>query len=89
MSKYKFHTIDCAEQLMATAPSGRTRRSVVFVTHNLGEALSLRDRVVMLATGGQEVVNLRVPFQHSRDVLELPFTKEFRELEHDLSQKLV
>ncbi len=65
------------------------RRSVVFVTHDLGEALLLGDRIVMLATGGKELVNLKVPFQHPRDVSELPFTKEFRELEHDLSQKLV
>jgi len=64
------------------------RRSVVFVTHDLSEALLLGDRIVMLATGGQEVVNLKVPFQHPRDVSELPFTKEFRELERELSQKL-
>ena len=64
------------------------RRSVVFVTHDLSEALLLGDRIVMLATGGKEVVNLKVPFPHPRDVSELPFAKEFRELEHDLSQKL-
>lgn len=65
------------------------RRSVVFVTHDLSEALLLGDRIVMLATGGQEVVNLEVPFRHPRDVSELPFTREFRELEHELSQKLL
>ena len=65
------------------------RRSCVFVTHDLSEALLLGDRIVMLSTGGKEVVNLKVPFQHPRDVSELPFTKEFRELEHDLSQKLL
>ena len=65
------------------------RRSVVFVTHDLSEALLLGDRIVMLGTGGKEIVNLKVPFQHPRDVAELPFTKEFRELEHELSQKLL
>ena len=65
------------------------RQSVVFVTHDLSEALLMGDRIVMLATGGKEVVNLKVPFQHPRDVSELPFTKEFRELEHDLTQKLL
>ena len=65
------------------------RRSVVFVTHDLSEALLLGDRIVMLGTGGKEIENLKVPFQHPRDVAELPFTKEFRELEHDLSQKLL
>ena len=65
------------------------RRSVVFVTHDLSEALLLGDRIVMLGTGGKEIVNLKVPFQHPRDVAELPFTKEFRLLEHDLSQKLL
>ena len=64
------------------------RRSVVFVTHDLSEALLLGDRIVMLAPGGKEVVNLKVPFGHPRDVVELPFSSEFRELEHDLSQKL-
>lgn len=64
------------------------RCSVVFVTHDLTEALLMGDRIVMLATGGKEVVNLKVPFPHPRDVGELPFAKEFRELEHDLSQKL-
>lgn len=65
------------------------RRSVVFVTHDLSEALLLGDRIVMLAAGGKEVVNFKVPFQHPRDVSGLPFTKEFRELEHGLSQKLL
>ena len=65
------------------------RRSVVFVTHDLSEALLLGDRIVMLAAGGKQVVNFKVPFQHPRNVAELPFTKEFRELEHNLSQKLM
>lgn len=64
------------------------RRSVVFVTHDLNEALLLGDRIVMLASGGKEVVNIKVPFRHPRDVNELPFTREFRKLEHELSQKL-
>ena len=50
---------------------------------------SLASAVVMLGTGDKEVVNLKVPFQHPRDVAELPFSREFRELEHDLSQKLL
>ena len=65
------------------------RRSVVFVTHDLSEALLLGDRIVMLAPGCKEVVNFKVPFPHPRNVSELPFTKEFRELEHHLAQKLM
>jgi NitT/TauT family transport system ATP-binding protein len=63
------------------------RPSVVFVTHDLSEALLLGDRVIMLSQGRIEV-DLRVPFSHPRDVEELPYTKEFVELERDLWQRL-
>lgn len=63
------------------------RPAVVFVTHDLGEALLLGDRVVLLGRGEIDV-DLRVPFSHPRDTEELPFTAEFRELESDLWHRL-
>jgi NitT/TauT family transport system ATP-binding protein len=63
------------------------RPSVVFVTHDLSEALLLGDRVIMLSQGRIEV-DLKVPFSHPRAVEELPYTKEFVELERDLWQRL-
>jgi NitT/TauT family transport system ATP-binding protein len=63
------------------------RSAVVFVTHDLTEALLMADRVVLLNNGKIDV-DLRVPFKHPRDVEELPYTSEFRELEHELWERL-
>lgn len=61
------------------------RKSVVFITHDLEEAISLSDRVVVLSAGpatfpiGEFVIDLPRP----RDVSEIRLTKRFIEL-HDL-----
>jgi NitT/TauT family transport system ATP-binding protein len=58
------------------------RKSVVFVTHDLEEAISLSDRVVVLSAGpashpvGEFPINLSRP----RDVSEVRLTPEFLEL---------
>ena len=62
----------------------RTRSSVVFVTHDLTEALLLGDRLIIMAPGGRVVEDLRLPFPHPRYPRELPFTDEFRDLERKL-----
>lgn len=62
----------------------RTRCSVVFVTHDLAEALLLGDRLIIMAPGGRIVEDLRLPFTHPRHPRELPFTDEFRALERKL-----
>jgi NitT/TauT family transport system ATP-binding protein len=58
------------------------RKSVVFVTHDLEEAISLSDRVVVLSAGpashpvGEFPINLSRP----RDVSEVRLTPEFLEM---------
>jgi NitT/TauT family transport system ATP-binding protein len=60
------------------------RKSVIFITHDLEEAISLSDRVVVLSAGpatrpiGEYVIDLPRP----RDVAEIRHTKRFVEL-HD------
>jgi NitT/TauT family transport system ATP-binding protein len=62
------------------------RKSVVFITHDLEEAISLSDRVVILSAGpashpiGQYVIDLPRP----RDVAEIRHTPRFVELHRDI-----
>lgn len=62
----------------------RTRSSVIFVTHDLTEALLLGDRVIIMGPGGRILKDLVLPFARPRDPAELPFTDEFRSLERKL-----
>ncbi|WP_375481077.1 ABC transporter ATP-binding protein [uncultured Jatrophihabitans sp.] len=58
-----------------------TGASVVLVTHDLGEAISLSDRVVMLSWPPSTVVeDLAIPFGHDRDVAGLRSDPQFLEL---------
>jgi NitT/TauT family transport system ATP-binding protein len=66
----------------------RTRSSVIFVTHDLTEALLLGDRLIIMAPGGRIVQDLRLPFEHPRNSRELPFTPAFRDLERQLREGL-
>lgn len=60
----------------------RDRKTVVFVTHDLAEALLLADRVVLLG-GGHVVRDLKVPFSRPR-TLEVSMSSEFQALRHEL-----
>jgi NitT/TauT family transport system ATP-binding protein len=51
---------------------GATRKTVVFITHSVDEALTLADRVlVMSARPGRIIAEVPIPFERPRDVLEL------------------
>jgi NitT/TauT family transport system ATP-binding protein len=51
---------------------GATRKSVVFITHSVDEALTLADRVlVMSARPGHITAELPIPFERPRDVFEM------------------
>lgn len=65
-----------------------SRRSVIFVTHDLGEALLLADRVILLG-GGEIKKELVVPFERPRDPLLLPLTDQFVAIERDLMKYLL
>lgn len=62
--------------------------AVVFVTHDLNEALLMGDRVVVMGTGGKVIEDLKLPFGRPRDAAELPYTEEFRRLERRLHHLL-
>lgn len=57
------------------------RQTVVFVTHDLAEALTLSDRVIVLTTRpGRIKAAFEVNFARPRDEVALPETKEYSEL---------
>ncbi len=66
------------------------RKSVVFITHDLEEAISLSDRVVVLSAGpatraiGEFVIDLARP----RDVAEVRLTRRFLELHREIWELL-
>ncbi|MDB5405660.1 MAG: transporter ATP-binding protein [Rhodospirillales bacterium] len=62
-----------------------TRSTVIYITHDIGEALALADRiVVMTARPGRIKAIQTVPFGRDRDVVELRREPEFGSLEADL-----
>jgi NitT/TauT family transport system ATP-binding protein len=62
-----------------------TRKTVVYVTHSIEEALLLGDRcVVMTAQPGRIKQIIDVPFAHPRDLITLAATAEFGKLKLDI-----
>jgi NitT/TauT family transport system ATP-binding protein len=62
-----------------------TRSTVVYVTHDIAEALSLADRVVVMSARPGRIKSIHtVPFERKRDVIEMRRHPAFRELEVDL-----
>lgn len=62
-----------------------TQTSVVLVTHDLAEAASLADTVVMMkGSPGQVAKCYEVPFGKDRDVMQLRETPEFQQLNAEL-----
>lgn len=57
------------------------RPTVLFVTHDIGEALALSDRVIVMTAGpGRVKLDFRVPLARPRDVEEVRSTAEFAHL---------
>jgi ABC-type nitrate/sulfonate/bicarbonate transport system ATPase subunit len=65
----------------------RDRRSVVFVTHDLTEALLMADRVVVLREG-RICLDQEVPFARPREAAELEEIAEFRSIRRELWRHL-
>jgi NitT/TauT family transport system ATP-binding protein len=59
----------------------RERQTVLFVTHDLSEALTLSDRIILLsARPGRIKDDFAVPFSRPRDAIALRETREYGEL---------
>jgi NitT/TauT family transport system ATP-binding protein len=65
------------------------RPTVVFITHDLQEAVGLADRVLVMSAGpGRIVGDYRVDLPRPRDLAELRFDPAFVELQHAIWQQL-
>jgi NitT/TauT family transport system ATP-binding protein len=66
-----------------------TRKTVVFITHSVDEAVTLGDRImVMSAQPGTAKAFVDVPFARPRDVLELRHLTEYGDIVYDIWQQL-
>src|SRR3954449_13168401 len=66
------------------------RKAVLFVTHDLEEAIALSDRVVIMSAGpaARIIGDWRVPLARPRDIAEIKLDHAFHELHRDIWQKL-
>ena len=62
-------------------------RTVVFVTHDLGEAIALADRVVLLG-GGRVLDDVRVEIDRPRDLATIASDRQYQQLYDRLRQQL-
>ncbi len=68
---------------------GATGASVMFVTHDLEEAIALSDRVVVLTAGpGTVKVDHRVDLERPRNIAEIRFQRRFVELYEEIWKDL-
>jgi NitT/TauT family transport system ATP-binding protein len=62
------------------------RKAVLFVTHDLEEAIALSDRVVIMSAGpaARIIGDWRVPLDRPRDIAEVKLEKGFRDLHREI-----
>jgi NitT/TauT family transport system ATP-binding protein len=62
------------------------RKAVLFITHDLDEAIALSDRVVVLAAGpgSHPIGDFPVTLSRPRDVAEIRMTREFVDLHEQI-----
>ena len=66
-----------------------TKKTVVFITHSVDEAVTLGDRImIMSADRGRPKAFVDVPFARPRSVLDLRATPEYGRLFHDIWAQL-
>ena len=66
------------------------RKAVLFVTHDLEEAIALSDRVVIMSAGpaARIIGDWRVPLARPRDIAEVKIDPAFHQLHRDIWQTL-
>ena len=66
------------------------RKAVLFVTHDLEEAIALSDRVVIMSAGpaARIIGDWNVPLARPRDIAEIKLDHAFHELHREIWQKL-
>ncbi len=66
------------------------RKAVMFVTHDLEEAISLSDRVVVMSAGPAAgiVGDYRVPLSRPRDIADIRLDRDFHEIHRQIWQTL-
>jgi NitT/TauT family transport system ATP-binding protein len=66
------------------------RKAVLFVTHDLEEAIALSDRVVIMSAGpaARIIGDWRIPLSRPRDISEVKLDPAFHELHRDIWHKL-
>jgi NitT/TauT family transport system ATP-binding protein len=69
---------------------GADRKAVLFVTHDLEEAIALSDRVVIMSAGpaARIIGDWRVELPRPRDIAEVKLEKSFHELHREIWQAL-
>ena len=62
------------------------RKAVLFVTHDLDEAIALADRVVIMSAGlnARIIGDWRVPLARPRDIFEIRMNEEFHTLHREI-----
>lgn len=62
------------------------RKAVLFVTHDLEEAIALADRVVIMSAGphARIIGDWQVPLRRPRDIFEIRLDKEFHDLHREI-----
>jgi NitT/TauT family transport system ATP-binding protein len=72
--------------LIQLCHSNAARRTVVFVTHDVEEALFMGDRVIVMGTNpGRIIAEIRVPFTGKHNRHQFFHSKEFRETEEQIA----
>src|SRR5579885_1968743 len=64
-------------------------KSVLFVTHDIEEAIALGDRVVVLGTQGRVVLDEYIELPRPRDAVRIRFQPQFVEIHHRLWDALM
>ena len=66
------------------------RKAVLFITHDLEEAIALADRVVIMAAGPRSTIigDWRVPLKRPRDISDVRLQREFHDLHREIWSKL-